>query len=274
MQMFSRRQTWAAGALVASLVLGLPVRAQDQKSFWSQLQARGTVRVGVADAPPLLQRDPNTGKWTGYFLDVMNGFGEKLGIKVEPVETTWGNMVAGLQAGKWDIAMALNRTPERALAVNFSIPIWTQDMGVLYDKRNPLITPDMKTLEDFDKDNMTIAVTQGGAIDLTITPMIKNAKLLRLEDPTAGRLAIMSRRATIDIEDADINRITILHNPDWATQIIPKPNPVEQGIAFAVRKSVPLEELQVLDIYLEEQVANGTVQRLYTAAVKAMTENK
>ena len=247
-----------------------PVTAQESEDLWRNVLERGTLRVGVAEAPPLLVRDPASGEWSGYFLDVMQGFAESIEVELEVVETTWGNMVAGLQAGKWDIATALNRKPQRALAVNYSIPIWSYEIGMLYDKRNPRISDDMTSLSDFDKDGITIAVMQGAAGDLSISPHIKNAKIIRLDGANEGRLAIIAKRADVFATDSDIHRITILQNPDWAAQILPSPAIAKQGIAFAVRKSVSLEDVQVLDIYLEEQVATGNVQRLYEAAVQRM----
>ncbi|WP_421702968.1 transporter substrate-binding domain-containing protein [Aliiroseovarius sp.] len=271
MSFITNIKTLAAVAAVSAAALAQPAVAQDKEALWSDVQERGTLRVGVAEAPPLLVRDPKTGDWSGYFLDVMDGFAASIDVEVEVVETTWGNMVAGLQAGKWDISSALNRKPQRALAVNYSIPIWSYEIGLLYDTRNPKITPDMTSLADFDKEGITIAVMQGAAGDLSITPQIENAKIIRLDGANEGRLAIISKRADVFATDSDIHRITILQNPDWAAQVLPDPAIAKQGIAFGLRKSVPLEDVQVLDIYLEEQVATGNVQRLYEAAVEAMT---
>ena len=271
MSFMTNVKTFAAAAALAVTGLVQPAVAQDKENLWADVQQRGTLRVGVAEAPPLLVRDPKTGDWSGYFLDVMNGFASSIDVEVEVVETTWGNMVAGLQAGKWDISSALNRKPQRALAVNYSMPIWSYEIGLLYDTRNPKISADMTSLADFDKEGITIAVMQGAAGDLSITPQVKNAKIIRLDGANEGRLAVISKRADVFATDSDIHRITILQNPDWAAQVLPQPAIAKQGIAFGLRKSVPLDDVQVLDIYLEEQVATGNVQRLYDAAVEAMT---
>lgn len=271
MSFMSKLKSIAAVATLSAAALAQPVLAQERENLWADVQERGTLRVGVAEAPPLLVRDPKTGDWSGYFLDVMNGFASSIDVEVEVVETTWGNMVAGLQAGKWDISSALNRKPQRALAVNYSIPIWSYEIGMLYDTRNPKITADMTSLVDFDKEGITIAVMQGAAGDLSITPQIENANIIRMDGANEGRLAIIAKRADVFATDSDIHRITILQNPDWAAQVLPSPAIARQGIAFGLRKSVPLEDIQVLDIYLEEQVATGNVQRLYEAAVEKMT---
>ena len=270
MSIFKKVKFLVAAAILSIAGFVQPAAAQESENLWRAVQDRGTIRVGVAEAPPLLVRDPATGTWSGYFLEVIDGFAKSIDVELEVVETTWGNMVAGLQAGKWDIATALNRKPQRALAVNYSIPIWSYEIGLLYDKRNPRINEEMTSLADFDKDGLTIAVMQGAAGDLSITPVVDNAKIIRLDGANEGRLAIISKRADVFATDSDIHRITILKNPDWANQVLPEPAIARQGIAFAVRKSVPLEDVQVLDIYLEEQLATGNVQRLYEAAVKKM----
>ena len=75
------------------------VLAQEMEYLWRDVQERGTLRVGVAEAPPLPVRDPKTGEWASYFLCVMNGLAESIDVEIEVVETTWGNMVAGFRQG-------------------------------------------------------------------------------------------------------------------------------------------------------------------------------
>jgi polar amino acid transport system substrate-binding protein len=43
-----------------------------------------------------------------------------LGVKLVPVETTWGNAVAALQAGQIDTMLVLDPTDERRKAADFS----------------------------------------------------------------------------------------------------------------------------------------------------------
>ncbi|QBY00217.1 transporter substrate-binding domain-containing protein [Rhodophyticola sp. CCM32] len=265
-------KSFVAAIAVSTIALGGAAVAQESENLWQDVQERGTLRVGVAEAPPLMVRDPASGEWSGYFLDVMEGFAASIDVEVEIVETTWGNMVAGVQAGRWDISSGLNRNPQRALALNYSIPIWSYEIGLLYDTRNPKISADMTALADFDVEGMTIAVMQGAAGDLSITPQIENANIVRLDGANEGRLAIIANRADVFATDSDIHRFTIAQNPDWAAQVLPNPAIAKQGIAFGLRNSVPLEDIQVLDIYLEEMVATGAVQRLYEAAAAAMVE--
>ncbi len=263
----------ATFAVAATAIAGAQsgVQAQEKEKLWENVQKAGVLRVGVAEAPPHLSRDPKTGKWSGFFVEMAEKYGEAIGVKVEPVETTWGNMVAGLQAGKWDISLALNRNPKRSLAINYSIPAWSYEIGLLYNKQNPKLEG-VTTVDQLDKAGVTIAVMQGAAGDLALSPVIKNAKLSRMPGANEGRLAVISRRADVFATDSDIHRVTIGKNPDWAQQILPNPAIAKQGIAFGFRKSVPLEQIQTFNIFLEELIARGETQRIYDRHLKAMID--
>ena len=148
MSILRNLKTFVAATAVAAAAMTGSAIAQERENLWQDVQERGTLRVGVAEAPPLMVRDPASGEWSGYFLDVMHGFAASINVEVEVVETTWGNMVAGVQAGRWDISSGLNRNPQRALALNYSIPIWSYEIGLLYDTRNPRLNANMTSLAD------------------------------------------------------------------------------------------------------------------------------
>ncbi|MDE3027613.1 MAG: transporter substrate-binding domain-containing protein, partial [Paracoccaceae bacterium] len=108
---------FAAAVVVAASMAG----AAHADGYWQKVQAAGVLRCGAAVAPPYVMRDPATGAYSGFFADLCREFADTLKVKPQFVDTTWDNIVAGLQAGKWDMSLALNRTPARAMAINFSI---------------------------------------------------------------------------------------------------------------------------------------------------------
>ena len=63
-------------------------------------------------------KDPQTGNWGGFYWEWAEDIAALLGVKAEPVETTWGNLAADFQANKVDIAFGLNPNPIRGL-------VWT-----------------------------------------------------------------------------------------------------------------------------------------------------
>ncbi len=101
----------AIGIALSLSAVGQPATAQSAENLWKDVQDRGVLRAGAALAPPHVMRDPKTGEYSGIFVDLVKEFGEQvLGVKVQFVDTTWDNIIAGMQAGKWDVALALNRT--------------------------------------------------------------------------------------------------------------------------------------------------------------------
>src|ERR1700745_1507223 len=118
----ARRLSLVVGVLVARVAVTAPALAQEGKSLIKEIQQRGELRVGYATADPHQFKDSTTGQWKGIAVDLMEDWAKELGVKRVPVDTSWDAMVAGLQAGKYDVAAALNRRPARALVVTFSAP--------------------------------------------------------------------------------------------------------------------------------------------------------
>ena len=61
-------------------------------STLAQVKQRGTLRVGVTQAPPWFSKDPKSGDWaSGVGVSLGKAMAGDLGVKFEPVEVTWGN---------------------------------------------------------------------------------------------------------------------------------------------------------------------------------------
>ncbi|WP_192356678.1 substrate-binding periplasmic protein [Mesorhizobium mediterraneum] len=241
--------------------------AQTSGSYWQGVQKAGVLRCGAAVAPPYVMRDPATGEYSGFFADLCRGFADALKVKPEFVDTTWDNIVAGLQAGKWDLSLALNRTPARAMAVQFSIPAMEYQISLAYNKENPKIPAGAASVADIDKEGVTLAVMSGTAQDKAISAAVKNATILRLPGNDETRLAVVSRRADILVDASDTNQLFTQSNPDWAVAMNPTPALAKQGVAFGLPHQLTAADVEVVNIFLEEKVATGEVDALIRKAV-------
>lgn len=66
-----------------------------------------TLRCGYILWPMSIEKDPNTGAFTGMNYDFVNGVGEKLGLKIDwAVEVVSGTQVESLKSGKIDAICA------------------------------------------------------------------------------------------------------------------------------------------------------------------------
>lgn len=249
--------------------LTLPAVAADPTEGWAGVQAAGKLRCGAAVFPPYVMRDPVTGEYSGFFSELCKQFGEEvLGVPVEFVDTTWDNIVAGLQSGKWDLSLALNRTPTRALAIAFSEPAVPYEITLVYNKSNPKVPEGASSLADFDVDGMTIAVVSGTAMDKSVTPLVEHAKIVRLPSSDEARLAVMSRRADVIADPSDSNALFVAANKDWAVAMAPSPAISKQGIGFGLNAGFPAKDIAALDIFIQEKIDTGAVDRLVDASVQ------
>jgi len=76
----------ALGAFAAGIAL-----AQQPTSTWQQIKQRGELRIGVTPGEPWYFKDPATGQWSGIGYRMGQQIAKDLGVKLVPVETTWGN---------------------------------------------------------------------------------------------------------------------------------------------------------------------------------------
>lgn len=241
--------------------------AQETGSYWQQVQASGTLRCGAAVAPPYVMRDPATGEYSGFFAELCREFAATLKVEPEFVDTTWDNIVAGLQAGRWDLSLALNRTPVRAMAVQFSIPAMEYQISLAYDKNNPKIPANPQAVADIDQEGVTLAVMSGTAQDSAISAAVQHATILRLPSNDETRLAVVSHRADILVDASDTNQLFTQSNPDWAVAFNPSPALAKQGVAFGLPATLSAQDVEVVNIFLEEKVATGHVEQLIHDAV-------
>jgi polar amino acid transport system substrate-binding protein len=104
--------------------------AQQAKSTWEQIQETKTLRMAAPISEPFCFKDlTNSDKpggvkvgdtvWRGVSVNICKEMADALGAKLQLVETTYGNGVAGLQANQFDLMFALDGTVKRAAVVDF-----------------------------------------------------------------------------------------------------------------------------------------------------------
>ena len=85
-------------ALALSAWAATPALGQQAASTWQQIKQRGELRIGVTPGEPWYFKDPASGQWSGIGYAMGQQIAKDLGVKLVPVETTWGNAVAAIQA--------------------------------------------------------------------------------------------------------------------------------------------------------------------------------
>jgi polar amino acid transport system substrate-binding protein len=122
----------ALGALAATFAIG---RAAAQtppagESTLDRIRRTGALRIAALPGEaPFFIKDLATGEWHGAAIEMAKNIASSLSAKLQYVEATYATSVLDLQSNKVDLAFALNPTPQRALAIGFTIPYYLHPFG-------------------------------------------------------------------------------------------------------------------------------------------------
>jgi polar amino acid transport system substrate-binding protein len=193
--MNTTRRTLLAATALGLAGLAIPALAEDASTL-DRIKQEKQLRIGVTSAEPWFFKDPMTEKWTGVGIAMGEKLAANLGVTLVPVETTWANAVAALQADQMDLMFVLDPTEERKKAIDFpEAPLFYYAMGAL-------VTADStaKSWEDIDKSGTRIGVTLGTSLDKNITAMVKNAEINRFSNNDEAIAAFASKRVDVVVQ--------------------------------------------------------------------------
>jgi polar amino acid transport system substrate-binding protein len=181
--------TVAAGAL-ALTARPAAAQAASQNTF-DRIIANKKLRLGaVANGAPWFLRDQAAGgQWAGHFYDIGKALAADMDVQLELVETTWGNAVLDLQADKIDIMFGLNPTPRRAMAIDFTGPVYDSALVVI---ARPGFEP--KTWAEMNDPKVKISVDLGSAHDQVASRLCPKAQIVRFKSIDEATLALRSGR--------------------------------------------------------------------------------
>lgn len=191
----------AAGMTAAALAVAATMGAAQaqQKSTVDEIRDRGVLRIaGILNEDPYFSKDPRTGEWRGFVVEMGKNMAEELGVKLEVVESSWSNSILDVQSGKVDLAFALTALPKRALAVHFSAPTYYNSFTIISPK------PELanKTWAELNDPAYTIAVDLGSSQDQITKAYLPKANVLRFKTRDEAVLAVATGKA-----DAIINTV-------------------------------------------------------------------
>jgi len=115
-------KTLSASWLAAALLVGSAVSAQ-AADLLDEVRARGTLRIACEGSYPPFNYKDDKGQLTGFDVEIGRAIAARLGVKAEFSTTEWSGILAGLQAGKYDIIVnQVAATDKRRETFDFSAP--------------------------------------------------------------------------------------------------------------------------------------------------------
>ncbi len=194
------RRSLLLGSMLAALVAPASVQTASAQVMDRILKEK-SIKIGYIPSPPGTIKDPASGEIKGFYVEGVRYIFKTIGVEPVFVETTWANFAAGLQSGQFDLSMAGTfATVQRAAAVEFTKPIHYLGYSAIVKKGDERF----KTLADFNKEGIKIAVVQGGAGMEYVKENFPKATLVALGtgNLTAPFVEVSAGRADVGIEDA------------------------------------------------------------------------
>jgi polar amino acid transport system substrate-binding protein len=228
-----------------------------QTASWiNKLKAAGELRVGCGDSPPTIVVS-SSGACSGPDLIPLQDFASGIGVKLVTTATTWNNIVAGLQAGRYDVAPDLDQTVARGLSIQFTNPSWTYP-GVFVVPRSSKLT----TVAQVEAAGKPVATTQGTALDFAL----QAAKVpeLRVDTYPESAAAVKAGRASAVFADLPTAEGLVQGDKSFGI-IVPSPAIFVHNVGYGVPSGIDPRSLQILNIAVDTSVLSGEVERGFSA---------
>jgi len=233
-------------------VLGASFFAQAawaQPSFANTLervQKTKILRIGaVRGGTPYYYKNIVSNQWEGCMIDMATDLAQTLGAMLQITETTWGNSVLDLQAGKIDAFFGLFPTPQRRMAVSFSEPLFHNANSLV---ARPGFNPTMWA--DLNKKDVRIAVDLGSSYDALVTRTCPEATILRFDKTNDATLAVQAGRADCQVTVIILALTMLKKNPSMGHLIVPLPL-----ASTTTNAALPKEESTAWQVYFDNWLA-------------------
>jgi len=223
----------------------------------------GKIRCSYTLYSSYFRKDPNTGKMSGIFYDVMEEIGKNSGLKIEWAEEVgYGNIFPGLEANRCDVFCAgLWPNASRAKAGAFTIPI---NYSVITTWGRPNDTRFDRDLKLINEPSVRIATLDGAMEDLIAKTDFPKARRLSLPELSAFALNltnIANNKADVTFAEPMVVNEFLKTNPGALKQIQPNKPLRIFGNALVVKRN-ELELRDFLNVALQEILNDGRVEKI------------
>jgi polar amino acid transport system substrate-binding protein len=248
-----------SGAAIAS-TLATPASAQTASdNTLDHIRSTKVMRIAVLPGElPYFNKDLATGTWSGFSIEMANDIAKLLDVKLEYIESTYGNSILDLQANKIDLGFALNPTPQRALVVDFTSLVFPHPFGAMLRKGL-----DAKTWADVNKPEVRIAVDVGSANEAVARRFAPNATIKSLKSRDEVMLEMASGRVDCVVNALVLGLTAIAKNPSLGTYKILQSPSVTVASSCAVRRESDKRWRDFLSVWIDYNRGIGQMREWF-----------
>lgn len=221
------------------------------------IRARGALRVCIwPDYFAISYRNPRNSEMEGIDIDMARALAQRLGVRLDLVDTSFAEFMDRLAEHRCDIAMfGVGVTAARAARVDFSTPYLISRVYGVASRDNRRL----RSWVDIDQPGVVVAVAAGTVMEPLMRGTLRQAELLVVRPPQTREAELQSGRADVFMSDYPYTRRMVLMH-DWV-RIIDPPGPIGETVyAYAVAKGDPAWLAEV-NAFLVAARADGTLAR-------------
>lgn len=188
------KRSYLTTTIMAGVALGLSAAVAVAGPLTDRINAGETIRIGFANEIPFAYPGPD-GSPKGFVNAETLGVLKKMGYEnIEAVQTDWGGLIPGLQAGRFDIITGgMNILASRCENIAFSEPMAKIGDAFIVAAGNP---KGLNTYVDI-KDRGAVMVTGSGYsnIEAAKAAGVEEANIMQVPGPTEILAAVKAGRA-------------------------------------------------------------------------------
>ncbi len=253
----------SGAALAASLASPASADTSADNTL-DRIRANKVLRIAALPGElPYFNKDLATGTWSGFAIDMASDIAKILDVKLEYIESTYGNSILDLQANKIDLGFALNPTPQRALVVDFTSFVFPHPFGAMLKKGL-----EAKTWADINKPEVRIAVDVGSVNETTARRFAPNATIKSLKSRDEVMLEMASGRVDCVVNALVLGLTAVAKNPSLGTYKILQSPSVTIPSSCAVRREADKRWRDFMSVWIDYNRGVGQMREWF---VKGMT---
>ncbi|MEY2984686.1 MAG: Gln/Arg/Lys/His-binding protein and permease protein, partial [Cyanobacteriota bacterium] len=241
-------------ALGVLLVLVSPL-----SPVFSQNTGRAFVVATEPTFPPFEMVDGQTGKLTGFDIDLIRTIGEAAGLTIQIESLPFDGIIPALQAGTLQAAISgITITGERAQSVAFSSPYFKAGLAIAVPANNDSI----KSLADLEGKKIAVQLGTTGALEAVKIP---GAQVVNFDSAATALQELVNGKVDAVLNDGPVTLFAIKDAGLQGIKIAGEAVTEEfYGIALPLgRPGEPNENLALVNYGLFQVIASGTYQALY-----------
>jgi len=231
----------------------------------ARVKRTGVLRTGfIAGASPYFVKSVATGEWQGFCVDFAKQLAQSLGVKLQVVETTWGNSVLDLQSNKIDCMFGLAPTEQRMRTVGFTEPLFRNTFTLLARKGF-----DPKSWDDVNKPGVKLSVDVGSNQDTFATDNLKKASIRRFETSGDATLALQTGQVDAQVLVVLLATNVLAKAPTIGHLVIPQPAS-GAPTSIGVQKETDPGLTNVINAWLAKAHASGDIRKTILANMQKL----